>query len=392
MPLFGPHSGEDESGASLQAAPLISASAPLPSALGLSSAHICTPQERVDLTFAQGGEFLRMSEPYGRRPGRRGGGGKRGTIEGFSYASRRRMMDALAAVDRAQVKCVFFGTCTAPHLTWESIEAVRRRWVGRLERRWAGHRWSLMWRKEPHASGRPHLHWLLIWLDDAPHLVNSFRPWNDRAWAESTGRPDIAGTCCRVEMIRRWSGASSYCSKYCAKIVEGGEGRQWGISRREFWPITLKAESVPRPVWVLAVRVLRRVAQGRSGRYLIRQGKGHPWIEAGRRWSELRYDADGNPISGDTLRSWGIQVRRVTPRFTRRLREQSRIEVDRDLRHDSFGAMAHAFNVKGCEELQSVVNVNPRRWFVDVPTLQRVIRWASAEWLRRLEVDQLLPF
>ena len=102
-----------EGGASRQAAPL-PASAPSSSALGLSSAHICTP-DKVLVTSAQGGALVNVSDPSAAFSGRGrvGGGGVRGDVEGFSYASRRRMMDALSSVDRRQVKAVFFGTCTA---------------------------------------------------------------------------------------------------------------------------------------------------------------------------------------------------------------------------------------------------------------------------------------
>ena len=339
------------------------------------------------VTSAQGGALVNVSDPSAafQGGGRVGGGGVRGDVSGFSYASRRRMMDALSSVDRRQVKAVFFGTCTAPHLTWESIESVRRRWVQRLERRWAGSRWTLLWRKEPHESGRPHLHWLLLWLDEPPHLVKSFRPWNDLAWAESTGRPDIVRTCCRVEMILKWQGASAYCSKYCAKVVEEGSGRQWGIIRRQHWPIVLKAEACPRPVWALAVRVLRRIAQGRAGHFEIRSRKGTPWRRAGRKWESLVTigGVGGQGLSGDELRAEGYGVRWVVPTFMRRV-----MRWDGPDENDT--AAWHA-RIAGSDRWVRPRIEPPRRWFVEDELLQRVIRWASAEWLRRLEVGRELP-
>ena len=245
----------------------------------------------------------------------------------------------------------------------------------------------MLWRKEPHESGRPHLHWLLLWLDEPPHLVKSFRPWNDRAWAESTGRPDIVRTCCRVEMILKWQGASAYCSKYCAKVVEEGSGRQWGIIRREFWPIVLKAEACPRPVWGLAVRVLRRIAQGRAGHFEIRSKKGTPWRRAGRKWENLvSFGVGGKGLSGDELQAEGFGVRWVVPTFMRRVSRAHGGPMP-----DGKGDVAWRAHVDAGKTWSTVRSEPPRRWFVEDELLQRVIRWASAEWLRRLEVGRELP-
>ena len=195
----------DPSGWGAGDAPPLWRGSPAPS-LGLSCAHICPENSPVapapdpesgSVTWAKGGSMVKMND--GSR-GRGGGGGRvgarRGQVHGFSYGSRRRMIDAVSSVDLDQVSGIFFVTLTAPHATWELIEEWRRAWMKRLLRRWGHLRFSVLWRKEPHESGRPHLHCLIYFLDPVPQLVSGFRPWNERA--ERTAYRQGHSSCARA--------------------------------------------------------------------------------------------------------------------------------------------------------------------------------------------------
>jgi hypothetical protein len=192
-------------------------------------------------------------------------GAARGKVKGFSNAARLRMLEWINSIDRASVRSIFFITLTATRglLGWEGIEEARRRWEARFRRRWGADSCFIIWKKEPHASGSPHLHALIFWLKGAevPRLKAEWRPWNDRAWAESVGQDveRITRVGCRSELMRSWNGIAWYSAKYLGKDVEGlreETGRIWGIINRK----NLLA----------CVRVVRQVLNPRVGQQVRR--------------------------------------------------------------------------------------------------------------------------
>ena len=337
--------------------------------------------------------------------GRGGGGGRvgarRGQVHGFSYGSRRRMIDAVSSVDLDQVSGIFFVTLTAPHATWELIEEWRRAWMKRLLRRWGHLRFSVLCRKEPHESGRPHLHCLIYFLDPVPQLVSGFRPWNDHAWAEVTGRPEIAGTCCRVEWLKTKDRAAAfYCSKYCAKIDAGGSGRQWGIIRREHWPMSMQSENVPRGVIRIAQRVLLGIVRRRAERWERFDAEGGRWVRLD---SEL-VESSGFRSLLDDWRKRGGRARRRAPRFIRRVSPEFELidasaggDGERQRVHRRGRPAAELLYREEMEERDRVrsfmrpEHVYPGRWFIKQEIFERVLAWAKVRWLEKLELDASCP-
>lgn len=271
---------------------------------GLSSVHICTKSVvgcstavgDFVLQTAVGGQLTTIRQVQG--PGRPREVSSRGQIRGYSFASRRRMMSCLLSINRGKVGAMWFLTLTLPHPVraatvqeieeaWAEVEQIRRRWVMRLERRWAGCRFFAVWKKEPHekSAGWPHLHVMLFWLDPAPGVVE-FRGWNDRAWAESVGcsePTDFENNLrygCKVEEMRSMNGVSAYAAKYMSKVVrelEAKTGRIWGVTHRQLAPIEMQETVVPAKVGKQVRRVLRRLQERRRASVWSRCRSGRPW-------------------------------------------------------------------------------------------------------------------
>ena len=188
---------------------------------------------------AVGGSLLAVK---GRKPvERKHKAGLRGNVEGFSNASRRRLMRKIAAIDRETLETPpIFGTLTYPG-EWPSDPKQWKRdldaWGKRLRRRHPNA--CVIWKLEPQKRGAPHYHLLIF---NVPHLD---KHWLAQSWYEVVDSGDErhlrAGT--RIESIRTWRGVMSYASKYTAKVVdelpEGWEavGRMWGIIGRDNLPI-----------------------------------------------------------------------------------------------------------------------------------------------------------
>ena len=225
-------------------------------ALGLSSAHKWThsgeapaddglPPGDFRFSIAEGGNVSRLREVGEPRPGRRGGG-VRGKITHFTHGSRVRMRERVFAIKADAFQACWFVTmtsCPGP-LTWANVEDKRRAWVKLLRRRFGCLRWFVVWRKERHRSGVPHLHGLVYWID-APPRIDRFRRWNDVAWssvvtADPFIRAKLRRSSCNVKLVRTQRGIGCYTSKYLSKCDHGipdpaVEGRSWGIERRDMY-------------------------------------------------------------------------------------------------------------------------------------------------------------
>ena len=185
------------------------------------------------------------------------GGGKRGSIHGFSRHSHRRMVCLLQRIGwRGQG--AFFVTLTYPDASrgqeWQESKTHLRLGRQRLQRRWGYRLKGGLWRLEvvPRKSGEhvgammPHYHVVLFWRDDFGPDLDAFREWVSRSWYETVNSGDAkhlqAGT--QVVRARNRGGAETgklltYLSKYLGKIAPkmlidktSGEilqtGRIWG--------------------------------------------------------------------------------------------------------------------------------------------------------------------
>jgi hypothetical protein len=263
---------------------------------GLSDIHIPPQRSVATVELFAGAGFMRVSleasdllTPKPEPP-------KRGEIDHFSDASRRRMMDYLAKVDYSQVP--FWLDLTYPDIFPEDNERWKRDWeifVKRLVRRWpeASGFWKLEFK--PRLSGvnkgklAPHYHALVFnvpwsfpfqperaknyrlvfttghdWetgeareecitqvLVDGVHvtdkwgLQDDFRHWAARNWYEVVNSQDErhfkAGT--SVSHLRTRQGGFRYASKrYVAKkeevkLLNLKPGRFWGVFNRKHLPL-----------------------------------------------------------------------------------------------------------------------------------------------------------
>lgn len=229
------------------------------------------------------------------------------------------MLEWVNALDRSRIVSTWFLTLTVPagEADWCLIERHRRAWERRLRREW-GQTFFLIWKKEPHKSGWPHLHALLFWLQTPPQ-IEAFRSWNDDAWADvvRSKNPHHRRVGCKVERMRTWNGVAWYCSKYLSKTAEFEDqdtGRIWGIAQRDLMPVTREAVNVDRLAFTQISRVLRKLQQRRREKWLIRA--------TGRdRWECVRsfYHREGHEfvaaerVVASAVRA-GWRVKRVRPR------------------------------------------------------------------------------
>jgi len=173
------------------------------------------------------------------------GGGLRGTVTGFSRASRKRMIEFMASV--RNTGSMLFLTMTYDDMAWlthwgthhDHFEAFRRR----FERKYPN--WRCVWRVEfqERKSGIlignkvPHFH-LLVFMDgdyeQKAHEAQTqlFSEWGADAWQEITQSTDANHLTYgfHVTPVRNRKHAYSYVSKYVAKAESDdiNSGRRWG--------------------------------------------------------------------------------------------------------------------------------------------------------------------
>lgn len=179
--------------------------------------------------------------------GRKKVSSKRGSIETFSFASRRRLQRELAGVRRdAEMPC--FITLTYPELFPNAKRAKRdlKVFSQRLVREFGG--LGACWKLEPQERTAPHFH-LLSWGISQADLF-SWIPYN---WFDIAGGGDkkhlrwhlgLAGNKNKpcVSTVENYQHMQRYASKYLAKTFEvtGWQeqwtGRYWGFLQKENIP------------------------------------------------------------------------------------------------------------------------------------------------------------
>lgn len=165
----------------------------------------------------------------------------RGTIQGFSSASRRRLIRKISRLERS--KAVFL-TLTYP-ADFPDAQAAKthlRTFWKRIYRRHPEA--SAIWRLEFQKRGAPHFHLIVFNL---PFIGKEIiRQW----WAEIIGHGTDEPLFTRIEMIRSWRGVMSYASKYLSKVDDIADmalsgfnidayltaGRFWGMFNKEKMP------------------------------------------------------------------------------------------------------------------------------------------------------------
>jgi hypothetical protein len=177
-------------------------------------------------------------------------GGPRGKVTAFSHASRRRLLQTLAGIDRSNEALPLFVGLTYPGAAWSPnpadwhthLEAFYKR----LCRRYPGCRISIIWRMEPQKRGAPHFHLLIFGVPYLPYT------WVGAVWSAIVGGDAVhAARCSSVQKVKSWRGVMSYASKYMGKASGGGAvftdtdgqalmevGRHWGVKGRQHLPVT----------------------------------------------------------------------------------------------------------------------------------------------------------
>ena len=138
--------------------------------LGLSNAHISRkPGRKPGPHMArvwENGRLLqvRSPEPQAGRAGVRGG------VEGFSPASRRRLLYLLASIDRSKVAVPIFVTLTYPGEEWERFGGRKEEVKRHLDtfHHWLSYHYPaavVIWRLEFQKRGAPHFHLLVFGVE-----------------------------------------------------------------------------------------------------------------------------------------------------------------------------------------------------------------------------------
>ncbi len=192
------------------------------------------------LTVRSGGSLVTVKTG---RVGPGGGGGDRGTVTGFSSASRRRLMRLIASLER-DARPIFV-TLTYPDMFPDSLDEWKRDidvFGKRLARKYpqAGFLWRIEFKERQSgvSMGRvaPHFH-LLVYGASYRELLQ----WVPDAWWKvvASGDEDHLKAGTRVEHIYSWGGIMRYVGKYIAKAEDyppDWRGRVWGVIGRKRLP------------------------------------------------------------------------------------------------------------------------------------------------------------
>lgn len=221
---------------------------------------------------------------------------KRGKINGFSRASRLRMLEKMAGLNLKKLDTLpLLITLTYPAdfpEDWRTVKAHMVAFRKRLLRKWP--KAAGVWKLERQQRGAPHVHLMLYNVAFLPHR------WLAVAWhmiaAPKSPEHLRAGT--QVQRCRSHRQAMCYAAKYLGKPSGGGDteswGRRWGIWNARFLPLTL----IVAPIGEAAAYTVRR--------WLWKYQRAHGYRRRGRRG---RFDGTSAWIGSETMnRMIGLAV------------------------------------------------------------------------------------
>jgi len=212
---------------------------------------------------AVGGSLLKLHGSSGG--GTPASGGVRQAVTGFSSASRKRLMELQASINRLAVRHLpLFITLTYPSefpTDGPTIKAHLDAFLKRLARRFP--RVAAIWKLEFQERGAPHFHIMAYGERFIP------AQWVAAAWYEVVGSGDTrhlaAGT--QVKRIISWRQATYYVAKYIAKVSDvvpiENPGRFWGVHNRVCLPIHLIAVVASYEQFLTLKRTVKRYLTAR---------------------------------------------------------------------------------------------------------------------------------
>jgi len=204
----------------------------------LSTLHISPFVE-----WASGAGLLKVSQGV---PGKAPVGGKRGKITGFSFASRRRLMQTIARI-RFDAPLPMFVTLTYPSKFPSPIESKKHidQYLKRLHRRFSDV--GGICKLEPQERGAPHYHMLVYGVEEHDLFMFTVNAWYEIAGggdpnhlAFHLGALRDSKPC--VQAVYSRQGVMRYASKYLGKTFEVAgwdevyPGRFWSVFGRDNIP------------------------------------------------------------------------------------------------------------------------------------------------------------
>lgn len=147
-----------------------------------------------------------------KKNGGKVGGGIRGTIQGFSAASRKRLLESFARIDMnlmTQLSPLVMITLTYP-LEWPDMETSKKHlelFILKMKRRFRKNVCGY-WRLEYQKRGAPHYH-ILVWNLPFWHYEEV-----NRVWAEIIG--GVART--EIKICANFKQSLYYAAKYIGKV------------------------------------------------------------------------------------------------------------------------------------------------------------------------------
>lgn len=251
--------------------------------------------DNARVVFWPDGTLLRVEKLKGWDPYESKRGGTKKRLSGFSWKSRRNLLEKLATICR-EARPVFV-TLTLPREV-NATPATAKKWLNALLVRWR-RRWpllSVLWKMEPQKDGTPHFHlfcwgmefipWQQVAVDWAEVVSSATLPRPlpvvrgpagaalFRAWVANNADANpicekVANAATKVEAIRSARGVRFYAAKYVAKEVEAAAwekpGRFWGIWGREKLPLSRSVVfATDRAVACRFARIMRRYLRSKT--------------------------------------------------------------------------------------------------------------------------------
>jgi hypothetical protein len=205
-------------------------------------APLSTVHKTPFVEWASGGGLLKVSKGIVSEAPK---GGKRGKISGFSFASRRRLMQTIARI-RLDAELPMFVTLTYPDKFPSPIESKKHMDLFRKRLLRTFPDIGYIWKLEPQERGAPHYH-MLVW-GVSEHDLFMF---TISAWYEIAGGGDnnhlafhmggLGNKPCVQEVYSR-EGVMRYASKYLGKTFEVAgwdevyPGRFWAVVQKDNIP------------------------------------------------------------------------------------------------------------------------------------------------------------